>query len=282
MDLHTLSETPPWDWPKDAGKTFGRFLKNRDVRPADRLTAADLASNLTVLDDELANVLMTVLRDNSEPAELRAQAAISFGPVLELASDEWFEEFDGFQDPDSVPIGKVTFRKILDAMEQTYRDTAAPKLVRRKALEGSIRAPQPWLEDAIREAYATGDAEWMLTAVFAMQYVPDFEAEVLEALRSADPEVHYQAVVAAGEKELDAAWPHIFKLAKDGRTEKNLRMAAIEAIGCIRPEESAELLKHLSASADEDIAAAAAEALSFDEFEDDEEEVEEDDDEEEE
>ena len=75
MDLNTLCETPPWDWPKDAGKTFGQLLENRDAKPADRLTAADLAGNITVLDDELAGVLMTVLRNNSEPAELRVRTS---------------------------------------------------------------------------------------------------------------------------------------------------------------------------------------------------------------
>jgi hypothetical protein len=281
MDLNILRVTPPWEWPKDAGNTFGKLLKNRQANPADRLTAADLAGDYTVINDDLANVLLTVLRDGGEPAELRAKAAISFGPVLEVASDEWSEEIDGFEDPDAVPISEDVFHRIQAALEKTYRDTAAPKLVRRRVLEASVRAPQPWHRDAVREAYASGDPEWVLTAVFAMQYIPGFEAEVLESLRSADPEIHYQAVVSAGERELDAAWLHIFALAQNVRTKKSLRIAAIEAIGHIRPEEASELLLELEISDDEEIAAAAQDALSFqvyeDEDEDDEDEDEDDD-----
>jgi hypothetical protein len=274
MDLKTISENPPWEWPKDAGKTFGKLLKNRTANPSDRLTAAELAGDLTVIDNDLANLLMTVLLDGAEPEELRAKAAIAFGPVLQVAAEEWFEEFGGFHDPDSVSISEDTFKEIQDALQKTYRDTAAPKLVRRRALEASVRAPKHWHEEAIREAYASGDPEWMLTAVFGMQYIPGFQSELLEALQSADPLIHYQAVVAAGEKELDAAWSHIFNLALDVSTEKGLRIAAIEAIGYIRPEEAAGLLLSLVDSEDEDIAAAAEEALTFaedNEFDEDEE-----------
>lgn len=43
-----------------------------------------------------------------------------------------------------------------------------PKEVRRRVLEGSVRAPQDWHKDAITEAYAGNDELWKLTAVFAM------------------------------------------------------------------------------------------------------------------
>jgi hypothetical protein len=94
-----------------------------------------------------------------------------------------------------------------------------------------VRAREPWHKDAIREAYASGDRDWILTAVFAMRYVPGFEKETLEALKSTDPEIHLEAVRCGRGKELDAAWPHVSTLAKDDSTEKDLRIAAIGAIG---------------------------------------------------
>ena len=112
-----------------------------------------------------------------------------------------------------------------------------------------------------------------MTAVFAMRFVGGFEDETLASLRSADPEIHFQAVVAAGNKELDAAWPHIIALIENAGTEKDLQIAAIEAIGQIRPEEAREILVELADSEDEDIAAAADEALSFMETPDDEDEL---------
>jgi hypothetical protein len=60
-----------------------------------------------------------------------------------------------------------------------------------------VRAPESWHQNAIRAAYASGDKDRMLTAVFAMRWVRSFDDRILEALKSADPEMHYEAVTAA-------------------------------------------------------------------------------------
>ena len=275
MDLNLLRDTPPWDWPKDARKTFLNLLKDRLAPPSDRLIAADLAGDFTAINDDLAHALMAVLRDGGEPEELRARAAISFGAALDAADIEFEEELQGFDDDEMVPISVETFLQIRELLKGLYADANIPKLVRRRILEAAVRSPEPWQEDAIHEAYASGDRDWVLTAVFAMRFVNGFEDETVQALQSSDPEIHREAVLAAGEKELDAAWPHVSKLAKDDRTEKDLRIAAIGAIGSIRPEEAQEILFELKDSEDEDIAEAADEALADvlpDEYEDDEDE----------
>jgi hypothetical protein len=122
----------------------------------------------------------------------------------------------------------------------------------------------------------------MLTAVFSMRYVRGFGGLILEALKSADPEIHYEAVHAAGSEELDAAWDHVAALVTDAGTPKPLLLAAIEAAGSIRPAEAPEILHDLTHSGDEDIAEAADEAIAMAEGftgEGDEEDEEEDDDE---
>lgn len=263
MDVKILRDTPPWEWPKDAGKTFRKLLADRRANPSDRLIAADLAGDITVMNDGMADVLLTVVQSSGEPENLRAHAAISFGPALEMAWTEFDEEAEEFDDPDIVPITEEMFRKIQDSLHQVYSDTSAPKLVRRRTLEASVRSLEPWHQDAVEVAYASGDREWKLTAAFAMRYVRGFEKETLEALKSADPEIHLEAVVAAGNKELDAAWPHIMELVRDEGTEKDLRIAAIEAAGSIRPQEAKGILIELADSEDEDIAEAADEALSM-------------------
>jgi hypothetical protein len=211
----------------------------------------------------------------SEP--LRARAAISLGPVLELA------EGDGFADPDEVPITEDMFRNIQDSLQKLYMDAGTPKEVRRRTLEASVRSPQPWHPDAIGVACASGDREWMLTAVFAMRWVRGFDNQILAALKSADPEIHYEAVTAAGNRELDAAWPHIVELVNDARTPQPLLLAAIGAVGSIRPTEAGQVLIDLADSEDEEIADAAEEARLMAEgaLADEDEDDEEDDDEEE-
>jgi hypothetical protein len=61
-------------------------------------------------------------------------------------------------------------------------------------LEASVLTPETWHQDAIRYAYSSGDKEWMLTAVFSMRWVRGFDDQILAALKSADPEIHYEAV----------------------------------------------------------------------------------------
>ena len=255
MDLETLANTPPWEWPEDTGEVLLGILRDRQADEAERLLAAELAGDYVVINDELVDALLSILRNGDEPEKLRAKAAISFGPALEQA------DMDGFTDPDDVPISERTFHRLQEALHELYADAGVPKEVRRRILEGSVRAPQDWHQDAVRAAYSSGDENWVLTAVFCMQYVRGFDDQILESLHSGNPDIHYEAVRAAGNWQVDAGWPHIAALATSGETEKSLRLAAIEAAAYIRPEEAAAILGELMNSDDEDIADAAYEAM---------------------
>lgn len=263
LELRILRDTPPWEWPGDAGRTFRKFLNNPKADAADRLIAAELAGDSTVIDNDGADVLLNVLRNAGEPEELRAAAAASFGPALEAADIEFDEEIREFDDPDSVPISLSQFHTVQDALRRLYADGSLPKLVRRRILEASVHAPEPWHAEAVGRAYGSGDPDLVLTAVFCMQYIRGFDKEILESLGNPNPEIHYEAIRAAGASCLDAAWPHVSKLAQDETTPKDLRIAAIEAAGQIRPHDAQEFLYDLTDSTDEDIAGAAEEALSY-------------------
>lgn len=135
-----------------------------------------------------------------------------------------------------------------------------------------------WHQDAIRSPYSSGDKEWMLTAVFCMRWFRGFDDQILLGLQSDDTDIHYEAVVAAGNWQLDAAWSHIVELVKDPHSPKSLLLAAIGALGSLRPAEAAELLVDLANSDDEEIAEAvhevmtAAEVLSNEEDDDEDDE----------
>ncbi|MFN0104162.1 MAG: HEAT repeat domain-containing protein [Bryobacteraceae bacterium] len=255
MDLETLLEIPPWDWPRDAGKRFLRILTDHRAPESDRLVAAELAGDLTVMNDELAEALMAITGSAEEPEQLRAKAAIALGPILEQA------DTDGSDDPDSVPISQTTFRKIQELFQRLYFDNIAPTEVRRRILEASVRAPEKWHRNAILTAYSSGARDWMLTAVFSMRWVCGFDDQIMDALKSADPDIHYEAVEAAGNWGLASAWSHVVALVDDAGTAKPLRLAAIAAIGAIRPVDARSVLTALVDSDDEEIAEAAEEAI---------------------
>lgn len=257
MDLKTLRNTPPWEWPEDATRVIQKVLADRGASESDRLEAAGFAGDLIVMNDTLADSLLAVLSSSEEPESLRATAAISFGPVLEQS------DIDGFEDTDDIPITERTFRKIQKSLHRLYLDTGIPKEVRRRILEASVRAPENWHEEAIRTAYGSGDRDWLLTAVFAMRWVRGFDDKILAALKSLDPEIQCEAVKAAGNWDVKAAGPHVVALVNDSRTPKPLLLAAIGAAAEIHPAEVRKILGGLEDSPDDEIAEAAGEAIAL-------------------
>lgn len=257
MDLKTLEDIPPWEWPEGAYAMILRILSNVKIELSDRLLAAELAGELTVIEDELAEALLAILRNDGESEKLRGRAALSLGPVLE------YMDVEGREDPDEAPITARTYRRIRELLTRLYQDVSVPDALRRRILQTSVRAPQRWHRDAIRTAYASDDERWKLTAVYGMQFVRGFEAEILEALNSSNPSIHREAVRAAGNWEIDAAWPHISKLIKAATTDQPLLLAAIDAVVGIRPQEAARVLGDLLDTDDEEICEAAYEAMEM-------------------
>jgi len=257
MNLTILKDTPPWEWPEGTAATLLDILRGGRRSASDLLLAAELAGDFTVINAELVDALLSILRSGDKPEAVRGRAAISLGPVLENADTM------GFEDADDLPITERSFHRIQESLHKLYMDADVPKEVRRRILEASVRAPQDWHPHAIGAAYASDDEVWRLTAVFCMQFVRGFDEQILEALDSRNPDIQYEAVVAAGNWEVDAAWPHVAALVTSMETEKPLLLAAIAAAASIRPQEAFVLLDDLADSDDEDIADAVHEALAM-------------------
>jgi len=257
MILETLKDTPPWEWPEGADKMFLEILHDKKADESERLLAAELAGDFTVINDEIADALLAIACKADEPEDLRSRAVISLGPALESA------DMDEFEDPDFVPITERTFSKTQRTLRKLYVDGGVPKEVRRCILEASVRAPQDWHQDAVRAAYFSDDEDWKLTAVFCMRFIRGFNEQIIESLESENPDIHYEAVCAAGNWEIDAAWSHVTRLLASAETDKWLLFAAIDAAASIRPREAPEILVDLTESEDEDIVEAAYEAMNM-------------------
>ena len=255
MDLEFFEKVPSWEWPEGAGEFFLEVLQDDQAGESDRILAAELAGDFTVINNELADELLSIVQSGDESDALRASASIALGPVLEYAY------VDGFEEPVEVPITEGRYHQIQESLRGLYMDAAVPTLVRRRILEASVRSPQEWHRDAIRAAYASDDEDLRLTAVFCMCYVRGFEEQILESLESENPDIHYQAVRAAGDWQLDAAWPHVASLVASEEPDKFLLPAAIDAVTNIRPREAGVTLVHLTDSDDEDIVEAAYYAM---------------------
>jgi hypothetical protein len=257
MNIKTLKDIPPWQWPTDTGQVLLEVLQGDKAHASERLLAVEMAGDFTVINDELADALLSILSNPRESDSLRGRAAVSLGPALESA------DIDGFEDPDDVPITEPMFDKIRKTLRKLYLDTETSKDLKRPVLEASVRAPEKWHRKAVAGAYRTDDADWKLTAVLCMQHIRGFDKQILESLKSQNADIRYYAVRAAGNWEIDAAWPHIAALLASEKTEKELLLAAIEAAAFIRPHEAPGILGSLLDSDDEDIVDAVHEALAM-------------------
>ena len=131
MDLQILYDTiPPWDWPKNTDRMFQEILDNQSGDLSQRLLAAEMAGDLVVFNDTLAKTLLAIAGNNDESIELRARAAISFGPAFEhvdlygfdhpddrVLSETIFREVQ-FSGKGSQPVGKVMLNRIVWAVPQ--------------------------------------------------------------------------------------------------------------------------------------------------------------------
>lgn len=268
MDLKMLEATPPWDWPRDAAETILEALRDKQAEEENRFLAVSLAGDFVVVNDDLCEELMSIVKSNEEPDELRARAAISFGPALEEAEIDDIDDLpaegaDGFDDEGFSPISKQMFETIKTTLRQVFDDESVPTIVRRRVLEGSVRASQDWHADAIRDCYSSDDEDWKLTAVFCMRHIRGFDESILESLDSENPDILYEAVCAAGNWQIKDAWRRVTSLLDSEDTEKDLLIATIEAAGFIRPNDALLVLGDFLDSEDEDIKEAAFEVISL-------------------
>jgi hypothetical protein len=268
MDMHFLAGLPVFDWPADAHEDILAVLQDRQAPSDERLLAAELAGDLNVIEDILAQELLRILEDPSETDTLRGQAAISMGPVLEEG------EMMGFDEPESLVVSEDLLPRMKGALRRVFDDPGAPKETRRRALEASVRAPEAWHADAIRVAYLKEDHDWKLTAVFCMRFVPGFEAQIVEALDLEEVDILYQALWAAADQGVAGAWPFVQRLVlaaesgtpilpDDPEAERALLLAAINGVATIRPLEAHVTLSPLLEMDDEELAEIAAEVLDF-------------------
>lgn len=255
ITLEALDHIEPWDWPEDAGSTILEVLGDGHAEKKERLLAAELAGEYSVMNDELGGALLGIVISGEEPVELRCEAALALGPALEALALE-------LDDEDDAVLSPALAEQVQSTLRAVHSDVSHPDSVRRSALEASVRSPEEWHREVVRAAYASDDLAWRRTAALCMGHVRGFEAEIGEALNSEDPATLYHAAIAAGAWGLKAAWPRIAALVRDTSADKDLRLAAIEAAPAVDPVEARSVLGELVDETDEDLVAAATEALA--------------------
>lgn len=263
---------PPLDSFDETDRPLVRSLRDDD--PEARAVA--LAEIADVVDDALARELLRFARDPNRDPEERARALIALGPALQMCWED--EDDDGTlpaAPPDASafeeaffehPLSNAVYAQVLETLRRLYHDADLPKLLRRRALEASVRAPREWQRDATRAAWGSGDPEWRVTALFAMGFLGSlrdggFREEISEAFFSDDSVLRREAILAAGRGGIEDLTGPMMHLAGDPNVDREDRLAAIEALGEMAEEGASDLLSELTEDPDVEIAETARWAL---------------------
>jgi HEAT repeat protein len=161
-------------------------------------------------------------------------------------------------------LGRFVYRGEVDQLpEQLLQDlqdqllqaasSQASSLVRRRALESISYSSRHEVQPLIESAYASGDKDWMATALLAMGRSADdrWAETVLAALDHKYPILRAEAARAAGELEIPTAVSRLIELIED--SDDDVRQAAIWSLSQIGGEGVREALEKIwEQSEDED------------------------------
>ncbi len=214
-------------------------------------------SVLGLWEHEAPDVIGPLLRllEQDEDAAVRAEAALALGRFVTLSAE-----------------GKLRERH-LERIESGLRQALERKddvlEVRARALEAIGPQNEPWVRQAISEAYESGVHRLKVSAVHAMgrsceeRWLPLIRRE----LSSDEPEVRYEAAVACGSLGDERAIPDLIKLAVD--PDQEVKQAGILALGEIGGGQAKQALMTLLDSESDAVRDAALAALTQLEFEQD-------------
>ncbi|MCP4148468.1 MAG: hypothetical protein GY757_12045 [bacterium] len=255
-ELNKLMKQEPWEWEEGAEDVICTVLTDKKVKVTDRLSAIMMASESVVINDRVGGILLDILEDPEELEEIRSKAPIALGPALE------YGEVMEFDDPDDILFTEKMFKGVRERLRQFFQNLKNPEEVRRTLLEGAVRAPMEWHRKAVKDAYYTGSEPWRITAIFCMGFIRGFEKEIVETLDSEDPALRLEALLAAGQQGIKAAWPYYKEIltSKKNDVEKDLLLAAIDSAAMVNPREALPLLGEWELSDDEEIAEYAEDA----------------------
>lgn len=229
-------------------EAIGRFAVN-DGDPRVRMTAVRLLWEYEELD--LVPLFLGMMENDEDPG-VRGAAAQGLGRFVYLGEiDELPEE---------------TLHDLEERLLRAARGDEA-ELVRRRALESIGYSSREEVTPLIETAYASGNREWIATALFAMGRSANdqWEERVIDMFESPHPMIRMEAARAAGELELKEAAPGLIELLEDDNDE--VRAAAIWSLSQIGGEGVRDALEEIEEAAEDDeevdFIAAALDNLAF-------------------
>jgi HEAT repeat protein len=196
---------------------------------------------------------LVALAKNDPDAAVRAEAALALGRFVLLSEAGRLRERHS--------------RVIDQALRDAISSPQEIDEVRARALEAIGAHDDPWVRQAISEAYESGIRRMKVAAVHAMgrSAEPRWLPLLLRELANDEAEVRYEAATALGSLGDQGAVPHLVRALSDA--DEEVRAASIGALGEIGGREAKEALLELTREGSEAAREAALEALAEIDFE---------------
>lgn len=239
QELVTLGED---NWDLEFSEFFALVL--RDPDPEVRLSA--LEGLWGSEEAQLVGPILTIARTDPDTS-VRAKAAQLLGHFLELGEE-----------------GKLTRRRMQEvqrALLDIWQAPQEPMSVRRRALEALAHGPKEGLPSLIQAAYASGEHELVVSALYAMGIHgdPQWLPVLMREAEHEDPERRYEATTALGYIGDNGVLAALEQRLKDD--DPQVQVAAVEALGRIGTPEAKHILSFLMGHPDEHLRAAAEEVM---------------------
>lgn len=202
----------------------------------------------------LIGSLVELLEDDEDPA-VRAEAALALGRFVLMY------ELGRLREPH--------YQRAEAGLRHAIEDADETEEVLARAIEAIGPRDVPWVRQAVREAYESGEHRLKVSAVHAMgrscenRWLPLLSRE----LASDEAELRYEAAIATGHIADESIIPQLLPLLTDEDTD--VREAATSALGQIGGPRAREALQEMLDSESNAAREAAAAALAVIEFEED-------------
>jgi len=198
--------------------------------------------------------LLKMLTDDPAAA-VRAEAALALGRFVLRAELGMLKPVDA--------------ERLENALHVVIEDDAEEAEVRGRALESIGARSEPWVKDAIEQAFDGADRRLRISAAHAMgrSCDPTWLPRLFDELENDDAEMRFEAAGAIGLIADESAIPHLLPLLRDEDGE--VRAVAVGALGEIGGDTARGALEDLLAAGDPALRELALDAFSELEFAED-------------
>ena len=263
--------------------------RNHRMSKKDKLNwLADIADGLRPLDARASKVVLRLLDDPD--AQVRAEAVSC---LWHTADPMWIEELlaKSQRDPDldvrtraistlghyivdaeielfndaendERALSEGDMQRVVDFLFDTAQNSLLSVDERRYSIEALAFLDDPEVDELIDWSYSQNDPRYRASAVFAMGRSGNLRwtDHVMMEMHSANREVQYEAVRAAGELGLQEATEDLIRLVRGRGVEKALRLRAIYSLGEAGDDRAYPVLEELCHARDREVREAAREA----------------------